>query len=108
MKNATIAVLFEGYAPFSIVHIFESFPIPFLWISWILSSALTDIYCWWKLEAYLELKMKLYCKTAGWSHKENGESISTASSCTNNNNLFDDDKNLQVYISPSLLLIFTF
>ena len=29
MKYATILVLFEGYAPFPLVHLFESFPIPY-------------------------------------------------------------------------------
>ena len=44
MNNFTIAVLFEGYAPFPLVNIFELFLIPyFLYISCIISSSSDDM-----------------------------------------------------------------
>ena len=96
MKNATIASNFEKYVPFFLLIILSCSWSLLFWFYWILSSSLDDMYCWLKLD--LELELNLHCMTYGWSYKENYESISPASSCTCNNDLFDDDTHLQVYI----------
>ena len=45
----------------------------------------------------LDLELNLCCRTAGWICKQNDESISPASSCTYNHDLFDDNTHLHVY-----------
>ena len=51
-----------------------------------------------EMDLDLEMKMNLCCRTSGWSCKENDESIYPASSLTRNNDLFEYDTHLQVYI----------
>ena len=46
----------------------------------------------------LDLDMDLGCGNNTWCLKENYESIYPVSSFTRNNNLFDDNKHLQIYI----------
>ena len=88
MNNSTIAIMFEEYEPFLLVHIFE-FLIFYIYL--IISSASSDTYCWWKLE----MDLNLCCRTSGWSRKENYESIYPDSYCTCNNDLFDYNTHLQ-------------
>ena len=64
------------------------------WIYWILYYASARMYFWWKLELELNLRFR----TSVWSFKENDESIYPPPYCTRNNDLFDNDTQLHVYM----------